>query len=165
MRDGMLSKIGLGLGVLVAVLVMAVVLVGRFQQVGQGQVTGSPTVPSPSAAPGDGGWEIRYTATIALAKRGSDLITERFGILAEMLDQDRQMQRFRTRLKRGGEVADEGEVVLSLTNALKAVAALHQRKPGLDLSPLYPAIHKLAESPNPALKAEAERTQIGLGLK
>ena len=165
MRDGLLSKIGLGLGVLVAVVVMAVVLVGRFQQVQQGQLADSSTAPSPTAAAGDAGWEIRYTATIALAKRGSDLIKDRLGVLAEMLDQDRQMQHFRNRLKRGGEVADEGEVVLSLTNALKAVAALHQCKPKLDLASLYPAIRKLSQSPNPALKAEAERTQIELKIK
>src|SRR5207249_3297183 len=68
------------------------------------------------------GREIRYQATLALARRGSAQVAGRLGVLAEMLDEDSQAKHFRTQLKDGREVADGGTVGKVLTGAPKAVA-------------------------------------------
>lgn len=108
------------------------------------------------------GREIRYQATLALARRGSAKVATRLPVLAEMLDEEFQAKQFRTQLQDGREVADGATVGNVLTGALKAVAELHRKKPDLDLSKLNPAIDKLAKSNNPALRKEAERTQLVL---
>ena len=72
---------------------------------------------------------------------------------------------FRTRLKDGREVADGATVGTVLTDALKSVAALHQKNPDVDLARLRPAVDKLAQSNNPVLRSEAERTLIVLNRK
>jgi hypothetical protein len=108
------------------------------------------------------GLEIRYKATEALARRGSEKITKRFGILQEMLDEDKQRQNFRTELRGGQEVADENLVYSTVRGALHGITELHHRQPALDLSSLYPAIEKLSDSPIRDLRTEAHRTKIEL---
>jgi hypothetical protein len=105
------------------------------------------------------GVEVRYKAVEGLARRGSDLVVKRFGILEEMLDEDRQKEIFRTQSKSGKETADEALVSSTVRGALRGIAELHCKKPDLDLSSLVPAIDKLLHSPNPELRAEAERTR------
>lgn len=104
------------------------------------------------------GLGIRYTAMVALARRGSDKV--RLPVLAEMLDEAEQTKAFRRRQKDGSEVADEGAAYESIVNTLRAAAELHRRRPGLDLSELRPAVDALAGSGNKAVRAEAERTRI-----
>jgi len=111
------------------------------------------------------GVEIRYKAVEGLARKGSDLIRKRLGILEEMLDEDQQRRNFRIQLKTGNEIADEALVFSTLRGALKGIAELHRKKPDLDLSSFLPAIDKLSHSDNPELRAEAERTQIALNRK
>jgi HEAT repeat protein len=108
------------------------------------------------------GLEIRYKATEALARRGSEKITKRFGILQEMLDEDKQRQNFRTELRGGQEVADENLVYSTVRGALRGITELHHRQPMLDLTAFYPAIEKLSDSPIRDLRTEAHRTQIEL---
>jgi hypothetical protein len=111
------------------------------------------------------GVEIRYKAVEGLARKGSDLIQKRLGILGEMLDEDRQRQNFRMQLKTGHETADEALIFSTVRGALKGLSELHRKKPDLDLSSFSPAIEKLLHSSNPELRAEAERTQITLNRK
>lgn len=108
------------------------------------------------------GREIRYQAALALARRGSEQVAGRLGILAEMLDEESQAKFFKTQMQDGRQVADGATVGNVLIGALKAVAELHRKRPDLDLSKLTPAIDKLAQSDNPALRKEAERTQLAL---
>ena len=105
------------------------------------------------------GLEIRYKAAEGLARRGSDLVVKRFGILEEMLDEERQKEIFRIQSKSGKETADEALVSSTVRGALRGIAELRRKKPDPDLSSLVPAIDKLLHSPNPELRAEAERTR------
>jgi hypothetical protein len=116
------------------------------------------------------GWETRYNATLALARRGLSSVP--FAILAEMLDEDRQMKNFRARLQDGREVPDEAAARRTVLNALKAFADWHQHKrnpvgvvgkksPGLQR--VYAAIDKLRHSPNNVVQTEANNTWLSLG--
>jgi hypothetical protein len=102
------------------------------------------------------GLKIRYNATVALARRGSD--KARLGVLQEMLDEPLQRQHFIVKKKGGKEEPDEATVQVTLSTALEALADLHRKKPERDLSKLYPAIEALAQSKNLAVRGEAERT-------
>jgi hypothetical protein len=109
------------------------------------------------------GLKIRYNATVALARRGSDKV--RLGVLEEMLDENQQQQNFRLRRKDGQEVAEDATVHATLVSALQAIAEFHHKQPERDLSSLYPALDELARNPNMALRNEAERTLRTLGRK
>jgi hypothetical protein len=111
------------------------------------------------------GMEIRYKAVEGLARKGSELISKRLGILEEMLDEDRQRQNFRMQSKSGKETADEALVGSTVRGALRGLSELHRKKPDLDLSAFSSPIEKLLHSANPDIRAEAERTQIALGQK
>ncbi len=111
------------------------------------------------------GMEIRYKAVEGLARKGSDLVSKRLGILEEMLDEDRQRQNFRMQSKTGRETADEALVASTVRGALRGLSELHRKKPDFDLSSFSPAMEKLLHSANPDLRAEAERTQIALNQK
>ncbi len=111
------------------------------------------------------GREIRYQAVQALARRGSPLAATRLGLLDEMMDESLQAKTFNIRLQDGRDVADGATVGSIMTGALKSIAELHRKRPGMDLSSLYSAIDKLARSSNPVLRQEAERTQIALNRK
>lgn len=119
--------------------------------------------PSPTGSASRPGWEIRYNAVTALARRGSDRIKDHLDILSEMLDEDQQLANFRTKLKDGREVPDEQAARSTVTSALKAVAELHEKKPNLDLSSLTPRIEKLTQSSSLIVRSEAERTRQILG--
>jgi hypothetical protein len=103
------------------------------------------------------GLEIRYKAAEGLARRGSDLAVKRFGILQEMLDEERQRETFRTQSKGGKETADEALVSSTVRGALRGISELHRKKPKVDLSSFQPAIDKLLHSSNPEIRTEAER--------
>jgi hypothetical protein len=102
------------------------------------------------------GLKIRYNATIALARRGSD--QARLGVLQEMLDESLQRQNFVLKRKNGEEVPDDVTARVTMATALQAVAELHRKKPERDLSRLYPVIEEIAQGKNAALQAEAART-------
>jgi hypothetical protein len=123
-----------------------------------------PSVVSGPASPP--GWEVRYNAAIALARRGSPSALEdpvKESIL-QMLDEDQQMRNFRETVN-GKEVSDAGKAQLTVITAVQALAELHRRKPELDLSPFKPAIDKLSGSPNLAVSTEAKKTQMLLASK
>jgi hypothetical protein len=109
--------------------------------------------------PSPPGWEIRYNATLALARRGS--LAVRLDVLREMLDEHRQLQNFRG--NPDATVAARRTVV----NALKAVRDWHKHPHAVhavplddvQLSLLYAAVDQLADSPNRVLSTEAQATR------
>ncbi len=119
--------------------------------------------PLPTASVCRPGWEIRYNAVTALARRGSDRVKEHLDVLGEMLNEDQQLANFRTKLKDGRVVPDEQSARGTVLSALKAVVELHGKRPEMDLSALAPAIDKLAGSSNLVVRTEAERARGALG--
>ena len=120
-------------------------------------------VTGPASAPG---WEVRYNASIALARRGSPSVLEdpvKESIL-EMLDEDQQMRNFRHTVN-GKEISDPGKAQLTVIAAVQAIAELHRRKPKMDLSPFKQAIDKLSVSVNIAVSPEGRKTQQLLAIK
>jgi hypothetical protein len=110
------------------------------------------------AVPGRIGLEIRYEATLALARRGSNKL--RLDVLTEMLDPALQEAKFRIQRKNGQDSPDEEAVYGIIDGALKAIAALHHRQPDRDLSQLRPAVDQLAQNAgNLALRGEAIRVR------
>jgi hypothetical protein len=116
------------------------------------------------------GWEVRYNATLTLARRGLPSLP--LGTLAEMLDEDRQMKNFRARLQDGRDVPDEAAARRTVLNALRAFADWHKHKnnpagavgassPGLQR--VYAAIDKLRHSPNLVVQTEAKNTWLSVG--
>src|SRR5437868_11926739 len=58
------------------------------------------------AFPSASGWQIRYNAAAALARRGSSQVP--WSVLLEMLDENRQLHNFRDQRQDGQVIADEG---------------------------------------------------------
>jgi hypothetical protein len=121
-----------------------------------------------SLLPSARGWEIRYNAALALARRGSPHVP--LNVLREMLDEDHQMRNFRATLTDGQEIADESaarQTVLSALRALAewqrhadAVAAVGASNP--QLQQVYQALDRLAASSNLVVRTEAEKTRQAL---
>jgi hypothetical protein len=122
------------------------------------------TVSGPASAPG---WEVRYNASLALARRGSDRIKEEhvWENLKEMLNEDQQLRNFRVKMQDGTEVPDDGAARMTVISALQAINELHSRRPDINLSELDPAIDKLVGSSNTAVRTEANRTKLLLAGK
>jgi hypothetical protein len=105
------------------------------------------------------GIEIRFKAAEGLARRGAPAVADRFALLDAMLDPAELATAFRVKDARGREETDEAAVVSTLTSAMRALVALHRRRPQLDLHRFRPAIAKLTEASNPIVRQEAARTQ------
>ena len=108
--------------------------------------------------------DVRYTATLALAFRGSDKIKDQvaWDLLLEMLDEDKTLQDFRSTLPDGREVANEAAARETTLGALRAVQELHRKQPHMDLAQLNPALEKLAASKNRAVSTQAKQVQQAL---
>jgi hypothetical protein len=114
-------------------------------------------VEGPQSPPG---WEVRYNAAAALARRGSvraldDRVRD---TLLEMLDEEQQMRNFRREVN-GRMVSDVNSAALTVVTTLQAIHELHQRQPSLDLIVFHPAIDKLLDSPNLVVRTEAKKTK------
>jgi hypothetical protein len=118
--------------------------------------------PPPAPAGKASGWEIRYSAVIALARRGSDRVKDHFDTLLDMLDEAQARANCTSRGNGGREIVNEPAVTSNITGALKAVSELHRRRPEMDLSKLQPALEKLTQSGNPVIRTEAEKTRLAL---
>jgi hypothetical protein len=122
--------------------------------------------------PSSPGWEIRYNAAQALARHGSAEVP--LDVLAEMLDEQKQLKNFRAVGKNGRDVPDEAAARRTVINALKAVALWHekpeviarvrQRAPK-ELEAIYQAVAKLTESSVVDLRNEALRAQAAIQKK
>lgn len=114
-------------------------------------------VEGPKSPPG---WEVRYNAAAALARRGSVRVQDERvkGILLEMLDEEQQMRNFRQEIQ-GRQVSDPASAALTVVTTLQALNELHRRQPDLDLSDFRPVIDKLLDSPNLVVRTEAKKTK------
>ena len=65
------------------------------------------------------GWEVRYNATVALARRGSDKVKDEgvWDNLTEMLDEGQQLRNFRREAADGKEVSEAGSAHLTVITA------------------------------------------------
>ncbi|MCI0638971.1 MAG: hypothetical protein L0Y72_31780 [Gemmataceae bacterium] len=112
-------------------------------------------MPSPT------GWDIRYTAASALARRGGDNVP--WDVLAEMLDENRQMRNFRVQLKNGKLVADETAARTAVISGLRAIADWHRKnadkKKTPELAEVYAAVDRLAASSVMEVRSQAENVR------
>ena len=128
-----------------------------------------PDTPAASAPAGSkgagGGWEVRYNAVLALARRGSPHVQDPhvWDTLVEMLDEEQQLGNFRTRLRDGREVPDEAAARNTVLGALRAVQELRRKQPGMDLARLREPIEKLTHSPAKLVVSVAKQTLQALG--
>jgi hypothetical protein len=105
---------------------------------------------------------VKLNATIALARRGSDKVST--GRLAEMLDENKlRGQFFRENVDMEKPEPDEGVVVQTMVNALKAVVELHKQRPQTITPTIRTAVDSLKSNPNAAIKKEAEQTALAIG--
>ncbi|MCI0379089.1 MAG: hypothetical protein L0215_15885 [Gemmataceae bacterium] len=111
--------------------------------------------------PSSNGWDIRYTAASALARRGGDNVP--WDVLAEMLDENRQMRNFRVQLKNGKVVADETAARTAVISGLRAIADWHRKNPNKkktpELADVYAAVDRLAHSPIMEVKSQVENVR------
>jgi hypothetical protein len=113
------------------------------------------------AEPSARGWQVRYNAAIALARRGSSKTS--WPILREMLDESQQLRNFTD--PEAGARKTEPDVAAArstVLEALKAVADWHRKQSGAiavtpEMRSVYAQVDRLAEKP--AYKDEAERTR------
>jgi hypothetical protein len=122
----------------------------------------------PAKASGDG-WKIRYNATIALLRRGSDQVP--WPIVREMLDENQQLKNCEYVHDQGRTIPDESLARSFVITALKAVAEWQRKQTEagkkIDATDALPAIRiqvdELAKSPIPELQIQAEKTRQALG--
>jgi hypothetical protein len=124
-------------------------------------VAGSAVPSGPKSSPG---WEVRYNAALALARRGSDKVKDPavWDTLLEMLDEQQQLNNFRAQLRDGREVPDESAARVTVIGTLRAVTELHRKQPGMGLKEFNEPIAKLAQSADPLLSSEAKQAQLAL---
>jgi hypothetical protein len=126
-----------------------------------------PAVSPPSTVTGPkspAGWEVRYNAALALARRGSPHVKdpEVWDMLTEMLDEDQQLRNFRTKTDDGREVTDETGARTTVIGALQAVQELHRKEPKMDLTGLKEPIEKLTRDSNPTVAVQARQAMLAL---
>jgi hypothetical protein len=110
------------------------------------------------------GFNVRANATIALARRGSPRVKP--ALLEEMLDADRLSTIFVLRGKTSADKPDEALVVQTLTNTLKALCKLAEKRPevisGAARERIVALVNELAKSSNATVRTEAEEAQLRL---
>jgi hypothetical protein len=123
------------------------------------------------SAPSSSGWQIRYNATLALARKGQLQETEHFDTVCEMLDERQQLFNFSLCQKNGKMTADESAARRTVLNALQAVGQWYplatkfagknaETKKAYDagLARITQAVEQLTQSPNQVLHTEALKT-------
>ncbi|HEX4589970.1 MAG TPA: hypothetical protein VH120_08585, partial [Gemmataceae bacterium] len=128
------------------------------------QRPGAPPASAVSGPASPAGWEIRYNAALALARRGSPHVKEPevWDSLTEMLDEDQQLRNFHSKTDDGREVTDETGARTTVIGALQAVQELHRKQPQMDLSGLKEPIEKLTHGPNSTVAVQARQARLAL---
>lgn len=129
-------------------LVLALVLLAGCKQ---------PVAPTVSGQPAGNGWEVRYNAALALAQRGSPKFLDpaTIDVMIELLDEQQQINNFRLTMKDGRTVGNSSAARMCLLSGLRAISEYRVQIADADLSPLRPAVEKLAASQDPNLAKEA----------
>jgi hypothetical protein len=150
MQESWISRHGTTLIAFGAALVLGIVALVLWRP---GWHTSRP--PAVVEKPSNPGWKIRYNATIALARRGNPDTS--IDLLEEMLDADKQRANFSVEQEDKKVVVDEQQVDTMLVATLDAVELYHDKRqdPRADAQ-LKPAIEKLTESQNPAVREKAK---------
>ncbi len=119
----------------------------------------------PKVLPSGPGWEIRYNATLALARRGSPHLP--LDNVREMLDESQQMRNFRAPLETGGSVPDEVAARKTILNTLEALTVWWEKLPADErtrvnrepaMTQVRAEVGRLAQSPNQPVHVQAEKT-------
>ncbi|HEY1378675.1 MAG TPA: hypothetical protein VGF55_17885 [Gemmataceae bacterium] len=120
--------------------------------------------PAPAGPKSPAGWEVRYNAALALARRGSPHVkdAEVWDTLLEMLDEDQQLKNIPTKLIDDRMVPDETDARRTVIGALQAVQELHRKRPEVDVSGLREPIDKLTRSPNATVAVQAKQALLVL---
>lgn len=126
-----------------------------------------PAVEMPTSGPGPkspSGWEIRYNATLALARRGSPHVKdpEVWDSFLELLDAEQQLRNFRNKSEDGQIKSDENGAYTAVISALQAAQDLHRKDPKIDLSGLKAPIEKLTHNPNATVSVQAKQALLTL---
>ncbi len=99
--------------------------------------------------------DVRVNALVSLARRGSPKFAPWLKTFAELLDEPKQQENFRS--PQG--VVDVVSARNTVLNALRAARDLHTKRRDLDLTPLRDAVEKLRQSADGAVRFEAEETR------
>jgi hypothetical protein len=113
------------------------------------------------------GWEIRYNAALALARRGSQHTP--WTTIREMLDQERQLHNFPAKLAGATILPDEEAALRTLHATLTAIADWHKKQAAAkaaakaavpsELQLVYADVDRLAQSDNTPIRVQADRTR------
>lgn len=122
-------------------------------------------VKSLPAEPSAKGWEVRYNATVALLRRGSDKVS--WPVVHEMLDEKQQLKNCQFSLPDGREIPDEAAARRFVIAALKALTEwkkkIGEQPMQAPLASLRDQVNVLAKSAIPELGIQAKDTQLALG--
>jgi hypothetical protein len=147
-------------------LLVAVVLFIIFYNPDRAPPTEFKDLPNRPSAPG---WNIRYNATIALLRRGSDQVPWRE--VREMLDEKQQLKNSEVKRPDGRMLPNESEARRFVIAALRAIADWKRKSAetgkNVDDIAALPAIREqidqLAKSSIPELNVQAVETRRVLG--
>ena len=110
------------------------------------------------------GWQVRYNAAVALARRGS--LKTPWPLIREMLDEERQLRNFRAKLKSGKIVPHLEEAQIPVRSALAALLEWHKKQDRAalasippDLQLVYDQVDRLVQSSNAVVRVQADRTR------
>lgn len=120
--------------------------------------------------PSKPGWEVRYNAVMALARRGSTKLP--IDVLAEVLDEKQQMRNFMGKTPEDEVVVDEQAARVTVLSGLKALEKWVANKDAVKAvqtenakgyEQLRAAVDKLTQSPSPVLRQRAEAVKQLMG--
>jgi hypothetical protein len=109
------------------------------------------------------GWQIRYNAALALARRGSQHTP--WTTIREMLDEERQRRNFRAKIAGATILPDEEAALRTVHATLAAVADWHKKQDAAkaqissELQLVYAEVDRLAENDNTPIRVQADRTR------
>jgi hypothetical protein len=110
------------------------------------------------------GWEVRYNATEALARRGSARLP--LYVLAEILDEDQQMRNFLFTTADGNQFVDETAARRTVLSGLKALAEWLKHKDAVNAVATNDAAQLvLAAVPSAAFPMTAEAASNAVQLQ
>lgn len=115
-------------------------------------------------APSEPGWQVRYNAAAALARRGSAKTP--WPILREMLDEKKQLRNTLEKRPDGTEATDPATAHTTMIAALRAIASWHEQHKSdakletpADRLDVYAMVDRIAENAHGEVKNQAEKAR------